>query len=71
MVNQNKIFSFKIKYCQANNVFPSDVERTVVPVSQINGENVLTPGNVAVMNHRHPKEMKEGIWNKSDKMNAA
>ena len=27
MVNQNKIFSFQIKG-QANNVFPSDVERT-------------------------------------------
>ena len=27
MINQNKIFSFKIK-CQAKNVFPSDVERT-------------------------------------------
>ena len=27
MVNQNKIFSFKIK-CQAKNIFPSDVERT-------------------------------------------
>ena len=29
MVNQNKIFSFKIKH-QAKNVFPRDVERTVV-----------------------------------------
>ena len=29
MVNQNKIFSFKIKR-QAKNVFPRDVERTVV-----------------------------------------
>ena len=29
MVNQNKIFSFKIKR-QAKNVFPGDVERTVV-----------------------------------------
>ena len=29
MVIQNKIFSFKIKR-QAKNVFPSDVERTVV-----------------------------------------
>ena len=28
MVNQNKIFSLKIKR-QAKNVFPSDVERTV------------------------------------------
>ena len=28
MVNQNKIFSFKIKR-QAKSVFPSDVERTV------------------------------------------
>ena len=28
MVNQNKIFSFKIKR-QAKNVFPRDVERTV------------------------------------------
>ena len=28
MVNQNKIFSFKIKH-QAKNVFPSDLERTV------------------------------------------
>ena len=28
MVNQNKIFSFKIKG-QAKNIFPSDVERTV------------------------------------------
>ena len=28
MVIQNKIFSFKIK-CQAKNIFPSDVERTV------------------------------------------
>ena len=29
MVNQNKTFSFKIKR-QAKDVFPSDVERTVV-----------------------------------------
>ena len=29
MVNQNKILSFKIKR-QAKNVFPNDVERTVV-----------------------------------------
>ena len=29
MVIQNKIFSFKIKR-QAKNVFPSDVERTVI-----------------------------------------
>ena len=29
MVNQNKIFSFKIKR-QAKKVFPSDVERTVI-----------------------------------------
>ena len=28
MVNQNKMFSFKIKR-QAENVFPSDIERTV------------------------------------------
>ena len=28
MVNQNKIFSFKIKR-QAKNIFPRDVERTV------------------------------------------
>ena len=33
MVNQNKIFSFKIKR-QAKNVFPRDVERTVVEVSE-------------------------------------
>ena len=32
MVNQNKIFSFKIKR-QAKNVFPRDVERTVGTVS--------------------------------------
>ena len=31
MVNQNKIFSFKIKR-QAKNVFPSDVKRTVTVV---------------------------------------
>ena len=28
MNNQTKIFSFKIN-CQANNVFPNDLERTV------------------------------------------
>ena len=28
MVNQNKMFSFKIK-CQAKHIFPSDVDRTV------------------------------------------
>ena len=34
MVNQNKIFSFKIKR-QAKNVFQRDVERTVVDVSEV------------------------------------
>ena len=34
MVNQNKIFSFKIKR-QAENVFPSDVERTVEKYSRL------------------------------------
>ena len=34
MVNQNKIFSFKIK-CQAKNVLLSDVERTVDQTQQI------------------------------------
>ena len=36
MINQNKIFSFKIK-CQAKNVFPSDVERTVEPTKYDKG----------------------------------
>ena len=31
MVNQNKIFSFIVK-CQAKNIFPRDVKRTVVDV---------------------------------------
>ena len=34
MVNQNKIFSFKIKR-HAKNVFPRDVERTVGTIFQI------------------------------------
>ena len=37
MVNQNKIFSFKIKR-QAKTVFPSEVERTVVVYKQYTGE---------------------------------
>ena len=34
MVNQNKIFSFEIKR-QAKNIFPRDVERTVVSIISI------------------------------------
>ena len=37
MVNQNKIFSFKIKH-QAKTVFPSDVEKTVAAPSTIFGK---------------------------------
>ena len=36
MVNQNKIFSFKIKR-KANNVFSSGVERTTVQKAKLEG----------------------------------
>ena len=39
MVNQNKIFSFKIKR-QAKNVFPRDVERTVALVDTQSDPNI-------------------------------
>ena len=43
MVNQNKIFSFEIK-CQAKNLFPRDVERTVVEI----GHEIISVGILPV-----------------------
>ena len=43
MVNQNKIFSFKIKR-QSKNIFPRDVERTVVRVFVVRMKNISILG---------------------------
>ena len=44
MVNQNKIFSIKIK-CQAKTVFPSDVKRTAMNISMNNKDTDETHMN--------------------------
>ena len=51
MVNQNKIFSFKIKR-QAESVFPRDVERTVVIFSLRAYINCPDPRNLAATDTR-------------------
>ena len=51
MVNQNNIFSFKIKR-QAKNLFPSDVERTV---ELVNANNVLRIGYPYVRHNIEPQ----------------
>ena len=57
MVNQNKIFSCKIKR-QSKNVFPSDIERTEVRSDYNSQDSIMCAAGTAIPTKWHVRQAK-------------